>query len=198
MAGLYLTYDSVYPAGSEQVRAHLKQVNTGFKKVIHHPALQYREPEEKPVVRHLKQVLKMGRYFNESPIYHTIGLMEHQLTWEYGYGHIADNLADNYAFVEVIGPRGPILCEQLIVGMILLGPACHYPPHRHPNIEESYVCMGGYVNINDLTILTTNSFVMIPQNQQHWLSTDKEMPSLLVYAWTGEPNVLAHYKMRMD
>jgi len=198
MAGLYLTFESVYPAGSKPVRRHLENVKSGFKTVINHPELQPRPPGKKPVVRYLRDALKMGMYFNESPLYQTIGLMDHHLTWEYGYKQMPEELADKYAFTEIIGPRGPIISDQLIVGMVLLGPSCHYPAHRHPNIEESYVCLAGYVNINDLTVLTANSFVVIPQNQSHWLSTEDEIPSLLVYAWSGEPQELAHNIMKMD
>src|SRR6056297_3057092 len=199
MAGLYLTFETVYPAGSDPMMRHLGKVNAGFKKVINHPQLQqYRKPQKLPVVRYLKKTLQMGMYFNESPLYHTIGLMDHHLTWEYGYEQMPDKLADNYAFTEIIGPRGPVLSNQLIVGMVLLGPSCRYPSHRHPNLEESYVCMAGYVNINDLTVLTANSYVMIPENQSHWLSTEAEIPALLVYAWTGDPYDLAHYRMEMD
>jgi len=198
MAGLYLTFESVCPAGSELMMHHLEKVNACFKQMITHPVLQPREPMKKPVVRYLRDALKMGMYFNESPIYHTIGLMDHHLTWECGYEHMPEGLADNYAYTEVIGPRGPVLCGQLIVGMLLLGPSCHYPSHRYPNLEVSYVCLGGYVNVNDLTILTTNSFVLIPQNQSHWLSTEEEIPSLLAYARLGEPQDLAHYRMEKD
>jgi len=198
MAGLYLTFDSVYPAGSEPMVRHLEKIQAGFKKVIDQPQLHPREPQQKPVIRHLPNALKMGMYYNESPIYHTIGLMAHHLTWEYGYDQMAEDLAENYAYTEIIGPRGPVVCNQMIVGMVLLGPSCHYPSHRHPNVEESYICLGGHVAYNDIMVLTTNSFILVQKNHPHWLATDEQIPSLLVYAWTGEPQELDQFKMEMD
>lgn len=198
MAGLYLTFESVYPADSQPMTSHLRKVKDGFKRVIEHPELHPRTPQDKPVVSYLKNTLKMGAYFNESPIYKTLGFMGHQLTWEYGYHDLPEDLADRYAYAEVVGPRGPVVCDSLIAGMVLLGPSCHYPSHRHPGIEASYVCLAGSVAINDTMVLTTNAFGYFAPSQSHWLATDKEIPALLAYAWTADPNTLKNYRMELD
>jgi dimethylpropiothetin dethiomethylase len=198
MAGLYLTYESVYAAGSQDIAEHLEKVGDHIRTIIHDPRIQPRTPREKPVVRHLKTTLQMGAFFNESPLYHSIGMMAPCLTWEYGYDELPEDLADKYAYTEIVGPRGPILYNNLILGMMLLGPGCHYPRHRHPNIEGSYIGLGGYVNINDQTILATNSLTLIPAGQSHHLSTDGETPALLTYAWLGDQKALTGYRMRLD
>ena len=198
MAGLYLTYQSAYSAGSQQIDQHLGAVGEGIKHVIHEPTLQLRQPSEKPVVRHLKTALKMGEFFNESPVYHTIGMMAPCLTWEYGYDSLPDALAKNYAYTEIIGPRGPIVYRNMILGMVLLGPDCYYPRHNHPEIEESYIGMAGYVSINDSTVITTNSMSLIPAGVSHWMGTDSETPALLAFAWLGSEQALLRNQMQLD
>jgi dimethylpropiothetin dethiomethylase len=198
MAGLYLTYQSAYGAGSRQIDKHLEVVGERIKQVIHEPRLQLRQPADKPVVRHLKTALKMGEFFNESPVYHTIGMMAPCLTWEYGYDALPDTLADKYAYTEIIGPRGPIVYPHMILGMVLLGPDCYYPRHNHPEIEESYIGMAGYVSINNSTVLTTNSMTLIQAGYSHSMGTDKETPALLAFAWIGSKEALLRNQMHLD
>ncbi len=198
VAGFCLTFDSVYPCGSQRIIDHLSNVKAGFKEVAANPTIRLREAEDKPVVRHFKSTLKMGMYANESPLYHTLGLMAPYLTWEQGNNHLSEELTNKYAYTEIIGPRGPIVCQQMIMGMLLLGPDCHYPRHRHPRIEESYICLGGYANINDGMILTTDGFTIIPPNQPHWIKTDQDIPTLLAYAWIASPQTLANYTLEFD
>lgn len=198
MAGLYLTYQSAYSAGSRQIDKHLEVVGDGIRHVIHDPRLQLRQPADKPVVRHLRTALKMGEFFNESPVYHTIGMMAPCLTWEYGYELLPDTLAQQYAYAEIIGPRGPIVYKHMILGMILLGPDAYYPRHHHPEIEESYIGLAGYVSINDFTVITTNSMTLIPAGRSHWMGTDRETPALMAFAWLGSEEALLRNQMQLE
>lgn len=49
---------------------------------------------------------------------------------------------DNYGWSEIVGAKGPVVCERLACGFLMLGPATHYPRHRH-EAEEIYVPLSG-------------------------------------------------------
>jgi hypothetical protein len=49
---------------------------------------------------------------------------------------------DNYGWSEILGLRGPLACERIACGFLLLGPSTHYPRHRH-EAEEIYVPLRG-------------------------------------------------------
>jgi hypothetical protein len=49
---------------------------------------------------------------------------------------------DNYGWSEIAGSRGPLASARLACGFLLLGPATHYPRHRH-QAEEIYVPLRG-------------------------------------------------------
>lgn len=58
-------------------------------------------------------------------------------------------LKRKYAYAELMGPRGPVVSERLILGLVLFGPKCTFPVHSHDGITESYVCLSGVVSEND-------------------------------------------------
>jgi hypothetical protein len=49
---------------------------------------------------------------------------------------------DNYGWSEILGLSGPLACERIACGFLLLGPSTHYPRHRH-EAEEIYVPLRG-------------------------------------------------------
>ena len=55
-------------------------------------------------------------------------------------------LARKYAFCDILGPRGPVVAENLVLGFVLFAPKTTYPQHSHADIEESYVSISGACN----------------------------------------------------
>jgi hypothetical protein len=49
---------------------------------------------------------------------------------------------DNYGWSEILGASGPLASERLACGFLILGPATHYPRHRH-EAEELYLPLSG-------------------------------------------------------
>ena len=49
---------------------------------------------------------------------------------------------DNYGWSEILGGSGPLASERLACGFLILGPATHYPRHRH-EAEEIYLPLSG-------------------------------------------------------
>lgn len=49
---------------------------------------------------------------------------------------------DNYAWSEILGTSGPVAAARIACGLLLLGPATHYPRHRH-EAEEIYLPLSG-------------------------------------------------------
>ena len=49
---------------------------------------------------------------------------------------------DNYGWSEIFGTSGPLASERLACGFLILGPATHYPRHRH-EAEEIYLPLSG-------------------------------------------------------
>jgi len=49
---------------------------------------------------------------------------------------------ERYAWMELIGRRGPFASESLALGFLLLGPEIEYPRHRH-EAEEIYLVLSG-------------------------------------------------------
>ena len=49
---------------------------------------------------------------------------------------------DNYAILRLVGPNGPLVCEDMTVALTLQGPNTLYPPHAHKQ-EEVYGVLAG-------------------------------------------------------
>jgi histidine ammonia-lyase len=66
------------------------------------------------------------------------------LAWRqtYAANDVSAVFLDNYGFSEIVGSNGPLASERLACGFLVLGPAIHYPRHRH-EAEELYVPLSG-------------------------------------------------------
>ncbi len=108
-----------------------------------------------------------------------------RLTWEYGYEKVPKALARKYAYCEILGPRGPICAERLILGFVLFAPSTTYPQHSHKDIEESYISVAGAWSENDAAVHAPGSLILNRPGLEHRITTGDLSPCLLAYAWTG-------------
>jgi dimethylpropiothetin dethiomethylase len=118
-----------------------------------------------------------------------------QLAWQHGYERVPRGLERKYAYAELCGPTGPVVTDEVILGLVLFAPACTYPAHAHDGITESYICLSGAVSENHQGVYSPGSLIFNPPGQLHRITTADHNPALLCYAWVGPREKLANQKM---
>jgi hypothetical protein len=94
---------------------------------------------------------------------------------------------DNYAHVELIGPRGHFHSDAIAAGLVLYGPLIHYPNHWHA-AEEIYIPLtgNGYWSSDDgpLALRAAGALIFHTTNMRHEIKCG-ETPVLALWAWRG-------------
>lgn len=194
---LYEFYRYLPAGGSKKIRNHQRVVRERISKALKpNTELRARAPLQKPVTAHLPRAFARGRLERHAPFMATLETIAPELEWLYGYEKVPRGLERKYAFAEFAGPYGPIVIGDVILGLVLFAPGCTYPAHSHDGITESYICLTGAVSENDAGVYAPGSLIYNPPGHLHRITTADHQPSLLAYAWVGEPEVLASYKMR--
>lgn len=182
--------------GSRPIRSHMKVVRDAIGAVLaENPVVRPRVPETKPVVAHLARALDNGRRETTSSVVRTLEHVVPELAWLYGYDKVPAGLGKKYAYAEILGPFGPVVSDRVILGLVLFGPRCTYPAHAHQGVTESYVTLSGSVSENDAGVFAPGSLIFNPPGRMHRITTSDGEPSLLAYAWAGDPAVLSGQKM---
>lgn len=194
---LYLLrdFDTLYrhgsAGGSRLIRAHRKRVRETLSQVIDaNPELIHRPPETRPVTAHLPRALDLGERGAVGAMARSLSRVTGALSWEYGYERVPKALAGKYAYCEVLGPRGPVGCDRLVLGFVLLAPRTTYPQHSHSGIEESYISVAGAWSENDTAVHAPGSLILNRPEHEHRITTADLDPCLLAYAWVGAPDRL--------
>ena len=196
MREYYEMYRSSSAGGSSRIRTHQRIVRGKISKIWEtDPPVVLGEPVEKPVCIHLKRALDKGRLQSTATVIRAIESVAPQLRWLYGYDRVPKHLLRKFAYAEVIGPRGPIVSSQLIVGLVLFAPRCVYPSHSHNGLTESYYCLSGSVSENDAGVYAPGSLIFNPPGHSHRITVDAREPCLLAYAWHGTKDDLVSQKM---
>ena len=113
----------------------------------------------------------------------------------YGYERLPKHLSDKFAYAEIVGPHGPIVSSNIILGLVLFAPKCIYPAHSHDGITESYFCLSGSVSENDDGVYAPGSLIFNPPGRNHRITVADREPCLLAYAWVGAVDKLSNQKM---
>lgn len=192
----YEFYRRLSAGGSAKIRSHQRAVREQINRVIKSNA-DVREVErvEKPVTAHFQRALDNGRLERHAPFIRGIEMIQDHLVWQYGYEKVPRGLERKFAYAELAGPTGPILTDQVILGLVLFAPGCTYPAHSHDGIEESYICLSGAVSENDQGVYAPGSLIFNPPGQLHRITVADHNPALLCYAWTGAQDKLTNQKM---
>jgi len=192
----YELYRFLSSGGSDRIRAHQRAVREAISRVAKSDAaLHFDPPAQKPVTAHLKRALDEGRLERTAPLIRAIESVQDSLIWQYGYEKVPRGLDKKYAYAELCGPNGPIITNEVILGLVLFAPKCTYPAHSHAGISESYVCLSGAVSENHQGVYAPGSMIFNPPEHMHRITVSNQEPSLLAYAWIGRPEVLANQKM---
>ena len=191
-------YQSFFSATSSAGKGHQQEVIAKLKEQQDDFELTFvKEPEEKPVCEYLSQVIRSETNKFTNPLLNSIKKVRDSLTWEYGYIDLPSDLKQKYAYTELLGPDGPILGQELILGLVLLAPGCLYPEHSHEQIAESYVVLSGTVTVNNNQDFSTGDSIYNSPGEKHELAT-ANVPCLLAYTWTGDKEILANNAMEFD
>ena len=193
---LYELYRYLPSGGSSLIRTHQKSVREAISRVMSaNAALDLREPTGKPVTAHFRRALDEGRRERHADVIRSIDAISDLLVWQYGYDKIPRGLKDKYAYAELCGPSGPVVSEEVILGLVLFAPACTYPAHAHDGITESYICLSGAVSENHQGVYAPGSLIFNPPNQKHRITVSDREPALMTYAWIGPREKLLNQKM---
>jgi dimethylpropiothetin dethiomethylase len=182
--------------GSEKIRSHQRLVREAVSKVLRDdPEVRLPEPVGKPVTRHLARALDRGALGPTAQFVAAIRNVSQWLAWLYGYDKVPRGLAEKYAFAELAGPRGPVVTDRVILGLVLFAPDCTYPAHAHEGITESYYVLSGSVSENHAGVYAPGSMIFNPPGHMHRITVGARNPALLAYAWAGRAEALAGQKM---
>ncbi len=192
----YEHYRFLPSGGSAPIRAHQRAVREEISRLMRANApLQLGPPADKPVTAHLRRALDQGLTGPAAPLIRTLMALRSQLNWQYGYDKLPKGLERSFAFAELAGPSGPVISQRVILGLVLFAPGCTYPAHAHEGITESYVCLSGAVSENNQGVYAPGSLIFNPPGMLHRITVSDREPSLLAYAWMGDPERLAGQKM---
>lgn len=185
--------------GSRAIRGHRKRVREALAAVIErNPPIIEREPAAKPVVEHLARAIDLGARNVLGGLSRAFGRVDGHLTWEFGYERVPRGLERKYAYCEILGPKGPVKADTLILGFVLFAPGTTYPQHSHKDIEESYVSIAGAWSENDAAVYAPGSLILNRSEQEHRITTGELEPCLLAYAWIGPGERLATPGMKFS
>ncbi|WP_417670055.1 dimethylsulfonioproprionate lyase family protein [Roseibium sp.] len=192
----YEAYRFLSSGGSERIRAHQRAVREAIGRVSKSNApLRFDSPAQKPVTAHLKRALYEGLTERTAPLIRAVEAIQGFLVWQYGYEKVPRGLERKYAYAEICGPNGPILTDEVILGLVLFAPTCTYPAHAHKGISESYICLSGSVSENHQGVYAPGSMIFNPPEHMHRITVSNLEPALLAYAWVGPSELLAGQKM---
>jgi dimethylpropiothetin dethiomethylase len=193
---LYEFYRAIPAGGSAKIRGHQRAVRERISKALAKDVpLRERVPTKKPVLAHLTRAFARARLERHAPFMATLEAVQGELEWLYGYEKVPRGLEHKFAFAELAGPNGPVVIDDLILGLVLFAPGTTYPAHAHDGITESYICLTGAVSENDAGVYAPGSLIFNPPGHLHRITTADQQPSLLAYAWVGAPEALAGQKM---
>lgn len=193
-------YDELYrylPAGgSDRIRGHQRKVREAISRLLKRNApVQLQPRAEKPVTAHLRRALDEGRTGVLAPVVRAFDALDSQLSWQYGYERVPKGLVQNFAYAELAGQNGPVVSDEIILGVVLFAPGCTYPAHAHKGITESYVCLSGAVSENHQGVYVPGSMIFNPPDHLHRITVGDREPALLAYAWIGDKADLHAQKM---
>lgn len=188
----YRLYRFSSAGGSSNIRSHQKEVRHLLSRLIgEEPPVVPGQPAQKPVCAHLSRALDLGLSQATVSLVRAVERVRDQLHWEYGYARVPPGLRDKFAFAELMGPKGPVVAESLVLGLVLFAPGTTYPTHSHQGITESYFCLSGAISENHVGVYAPGSLILNPPEHPHRITTSSSEPSLLAYAWLGAPERLA-------
>lgn len=147
------------------------------------------KPTWLPVLRHLAHTV--GEAMLLSPqLAAGLAVIEDDLHWRQSEAYSDDVLGEgfmaNYGWCQLIGPHGFFPGDDLLLGLLLLGPRRHYRDHAHP-APELYLPLNGGAEWKRghgaFVAKPAGSVIWHEPNEVHATRTS-DMPLLAVWCWT--------------
>ena len=124
-----------------------------------------------------------------APLFNMMTGMSRSLAWRSNYASsdLDRQFVESQAYTELMGPRGTFASDKVAFGIMVMGPECFYPDHRH-QAEEVYALIAGQGEWRyDMGAWKTHragETVHSTPNTWHALRT-RGSAMLILYAWTG-------------
>lgn len=177
--------------GSEIISAHRQRVREALRGVVEADAPMLPRPGDPlPVLAHFGRALDRGVEGPLTGMIRALGRLADELPWQFGYEDVPEKLTRDLGWCELLGPRGPVRSDELILGLVLLAPHTSYPQHSHDEIEESYLSLSGEWSENDAAVYAPGSLILNRSDEQHRITVGHPGPCLLLFAWVGLPERL--------
>ncbi len=159
------------------------------------PDFKAPEPALKPVVKHLEATFAAARTLDVE-LADALKVLAPALHWDqspsYTDAILGAGFKDNYAWAELIGPKGFFAGNDYLMGVLLLGPHRHYLDHYHPAPELYWplTAPSDWRKGDDQPFITRQQGEVIwhPSMVTHATITH-EKPLLAVYVWTRNVSV---------
>jgi hypothetical protein len=143
---------------------------------------------ELPVLRWLPQIAADTAAYAAELVAAVAGAAP-ALSWRQTYSAQEAGAAflDNYGWSEILGASGPIICERLAGGFLLLGPSTHYQRHHHA-AEEIYLPLSGTADWQqgdeNWRERSPGTLIHHSGDEPHAMRTHST-PMLALYLWRG-------------
>ena len=145
----YNAYRYGSAGGSSEIRHHQRAVQKRNSRcIVTNLEISDLTPTIKPVCAPLARAGDNGEKGRTQPFTCAISKVSNRLVWSYGYNKVPRSIEKKYAYAELLDSRAPVVCEDLILGLVLFASKCSYPAHSHEDIAESYLCLIGMVSEN--------------------------------------------------
>lgn len=158
-----------------------------------------REPCGLPVLAHLPQCIGETMLLDPD-LAAAIAAIENDLTWMQSASYTDDILGEgftaNYGWAEIIGPSGFFAGDDLLLGVLMLGPDRHYRDHYHPAPELYWPLTAGSFWSRDgepFAEKAQGAIIWHPSMALHATIT-RETPLLAVWCWTRDTATPARLK----
>ena len=146
-------------------------------------------PQRLPACDHLDAALAAGRSGPEAGLAEALSALAPFLAWTYSYPARPGqpDLSTAVAFSQILGPRGLRQSDGLRLGLTLIAPGTHYPPHAHPAIETYLVLAGTAVwRLGETAAAQPpGALILHPSDMAHAMETGAE-PLLAIWSWRGD------------
>ena len=147
-------------------------------------------PKRLPACDHLATALSAGLSGPEAGLAEVLSELAPALAWTYSYPARAGqpDLSSAVAFSQIIGPGGIRRSDRLRLGLTLIAPGTHYPPHAHPAIETYLVIAGSALwSLGDAAAAAQppGALIFHPSGMAHAMQTGTE-PLLAIWSWRGD------------
>jgi hypothetical protein len=157
------------------------------------------QPRSLPVLAHLPQCIGEAMLL-DADLAAAIAAVEDELQWMQSASYtdhiLGEGFSANYGWAEIIGPNGFFAGDDVLLGLLMLGPDRHYPDHYHPAPElywpltsESYWSRDG----KPFAVKAQGEIIWHPSMALHATITNSK-PLLAVWCWTRDTATPARLK----